>query len=106
MFVTSRDVTRARLFEFVVPFVQRDHGSVGRSRYPRKIRICDTMGYGVLIEGSDACSVAGLVYGLQHYSGVPSEMLEVTVTMVSIKLSPTLAAWLYGASAVNCSLLE
>ena len=51
-------------------------------------------------------SVPGIIYGLQQYSDVPSEHLEwhghndfyKAVTNAS-------TAWLYGASAVNCSLL-
>ena len=74
---------------------------------PVKIRACDTMGYGVpFSEVALPRSVPGIIYGLQHYSDVPSEMLEwhghndfyKAVTNAS-------TAWLYGASAVNCSLL-
>jgi isopropylmalate/homocitrate/citramalate synthase len=51
-------------------------------------------------------SVSGIIYGLQHYSDVPSEMLEWHGHNDFYKaVANASTAWLYGASAVNCSLL-
>jgi isopropylmalate/homocitrate/citramalate synthase len=77
------------------------------AKIPVRIRACDTMGYGVpYSEVALPRSVPGIIYGLQHYSDVQSEMLEwhghndfyKAVTNAS-------TAWLYGACGVNCSLL-
>jgi len=101
------DVTRADFFGFVVPFVNKLMEMSRDANIPVKIRACDTMGYGVPYPEVDLPrSVPGIIYGLQQYSDVPSEMLEwhghndfyKAVTNAS-------TAWLYGASAVNCSLL-
>lgn len=101
------DITRADFYGFVVPFVNELVKLSEEAKIPVKIRACDTMGYGVPY--SDVAlprSVPGIIYGLQHYSDLPSEMLEwhghndfyKAVTNAS-------TAWLYGACAVNCSLL-
>ena len=51
-------------------------------------------------------SVAGIIYGLQHYSDVPSELLEWHGHNDFYKaVANASTAWLYGACAVNCSLL-
>ena len=51
-------------------------------------------------------SVPGIIYGLQHYSDVPSEMLEWHGHNDFYKaVANASCAWLYGASAVNCSML-
>lgn len=101
------DITRADFYGFVVPFVNELMKMSKDAGIPVKIRACDTMGYGVpFSEVALPRSVPGIIYGLQHYSDVPSEMLEwhghndfyKSVTNAS-------TAWLYGASAVNCSLL-
>ncbi len=101
------DITRADFYGFVVPFVNELQALSREAGIPVKIRACDTMGYGVpYTEAALPRSVAGIVYGLQHYADVPSECLEwhghndfcKAVTNAS-------TAWLYGACAVNCSLL-
>lgn len=101
------DITRADFYGFVVPFVNELMKMSADAKIPVRIRACDTMGYGVpYSEVALPRSVPGIIYGLQHYSDVPSEMLEwhghndfyKAVTNAS-------TAWLYGASAVNCSLL-
>ncbi len=101
------DITRADFYGFVVPFVNELMAMSKQAGIPVKIRACDTMGYGVpYTEVALPRSVPGIIYGLQHYSDVPSEMLEwhghndfyKAVTNAS-------TAWLYGASAVNCSML-
>ena len=101
------DITRADFYGFVVPFVNELMKMSRDAGIPVRIRACDTMGYGVsYTEAALPRSVPGIIYGLRHFSEVPSEMLEwhghndfyKSVTNAS-------TAWLYGASAVNCSLL-
>ena len=101
------DITRADFYGFVVPFVNELMKMSRDARIPVRIRACDTMGYGVPYTGvALPRSVPGIIYGLMHYSGVESEYLEwhghndfyKAVTNAS-------TAWLYGAAAVNCSLL-
>ncbi len=101
------DITRADFYGFVVPFVNELQKLSRQAGIPVKIRACDTMGYGVpFTEAAMPRSVAGIVYGLQHYADVPSEYLEWHGHNDFYKaVSNASTAWLYGACAVNCSLL-
>ncbi len=101
------DITRADFYGFVVPFVHALNELSVEANIPVKIRMCDTMGYGVSYPGvALPRSVPGIVYGLRHYAGVPSEMLEWHGHNDFYHgVDNAVAAWLYGASAVNCSLL-
>lgn len=101
------DITRADFYGFVVPFVNELMKMSRDAGIPVKIRACDTMGYGIpYSEVALPRSVAGIIYGLQHYSDVPSEMLEWHGHNDFYKaVTNATTAWLYGASAVNCSLL-
>jgi isopropylmalate/homocitrate/citramalate synthase len=74
---------------------------------PIKIRACDTLGYGVPYPGAALPrSVPGIIYGLTHYAGFPSELIEWHGHNDFYKAVVNSAtAWLYGASSVNCSLL-
>ena len=101
------DITRADFYGFVVPFVNELQALSREAGIPVKIRACDTMGYGVpYTEAAMPRSVAGIIYGLQHYSDVPSEHLEWHGHNDFYKsVANASTAWLYGACAVNCSLL-
>lgn len=101
------DITRADFYGFVVPFVNRLMELSEETGIPVKIRACDTMGYGVPYSGvALPRSVPGLIYGLQHYSNVPSDLLEWHGHNDFYKAVVNAScAWMYGASAVNCSLL-
>ena len=101
------DITRADFYGFVVPFVNELQSLSREAGIPVKIRACDTMGYGVpYTEAAMPRSVAGIIYGLQHYSDVPSECLEWHGHNDFYKaVANASTAWLYGACAVNCSLL-
>lgn len=101
------DITRADFYGFVVPFVNELQNLSREAGIPVKIRACDTMGYGVpYTEAAMPRSVAGIIYGLQHYADVPSECLEWHGHNDFYKAVPNATtAWLYGACAVNCSLL-
>ena len=101
------DITRADFYGFVVPFVNALTDLSREANIPVKIRMCDTMGYGVSYPGvALPRSVPGIVYGLHHYADVPSDMLEWHGHNDFYKgVNNAVNAWLYGASAVNCSLL-
>ena len=101
------DITRADFYGFVVPFVNELQNLSREAGIPVKIRACDTMGYGVpYTEAAMPRSVAGIIYGLQHYADVPSECLEWHGHNDFYKgVTNASTAWLYGACAVNCSLL-
>ncbi len=101
------DITRADFYGFVVPFVNELMKMSKDAGIPVKIRACDTLGYGVpYTEVALPRSVPGIVYGLQHYADVPSEMLEWHGHNDFYKaVANASTAWLYGAGAVNCSML-
>ena len=91
----------------MIPFVNELQKLSREAGVPVKIRACDTMGYGVpYTEAAMPRSVAGIIYGLQHYSDVPSELLEWHGHNDFYKaVANASTAWLYGACAVNCSML-
>jgi len=101
------DITRADFYGFVVPFAQELMALSSEYDTPVKIRVCDTLGYGVPYPGAMLPrSVPGLIYGLTHFAGVPDEWLEWhghnDFCKVLINAS---TAWLYGCCAANGSLL-
>ena len=101
------DITRADFYGFVVPFVNELNQLSREAKIPVKIRMCDTMGYGVSYPGvALPRSVPGIVYGLHHYADVSSDMLEWHGHNDFYQgVTNAVSAWLYGASGVNCSLL-
>ena len=101
------DITRADFYGFVVPFVNALDDLAKEAGIPVKIRMCDTMGYGVSYPGvALPRSVPGIVYGLHHYADVSSDMLEWHGHNDFYHgVTNAVNAWLYGASGVNCSLL-
>ena len=101
------DITRADFYGFVVPFATELMNLSKESGIPIKIRACDTMGFGVNFVGAALPrSVPGIIYGLHHYAEVPSELIEWHGHNDFYKVVANAStAWLYGCSAVNCSLL-
>lgn len=101
------DITRADFYGFVVPFAIELRKLMEESGIPIKIRACDTLGYGISYPGvALPRSVPGIIYGLRHHAGFPSELIEWHGHNDFYKVVTNSAtAWLYGASAVNCSLL-
>lgn len=101
------DITRADFYGFVVPFAHELMKLSKESGIPIKIRACDTMGFGVNFSGAALPrSVPGIIYGLHHFAEVPSELLEWHGHNDFYKVvTNATTAWLYGCSAVNCSLL-
>jgi citrate (Re)-synthase len=100
------DLTRADFYGFVVPFVKAIQEMSRQAKMPVKFRMCDTLGYGIPYAGTALPrSVSGIVYGLQTYCGVPSEMLEWHGHNDFYKAVVNAAsAWLYGCSSVNTTL--
>lgn len=104
------DVTRADIFGFVVPFVQelmRLGDEVPPEMRP-KVRLCDTMGFGIPYVGADLPrSVPKIVLVMLHECGVPSECLEWHGHNDFHKVFVNACtAWLFGADALNATLLS
>lgn len=101
------DVTRADIYGFVVPFAIELMKLAEESKVPIKIRLCDTMGYGVPYPGATLPrSVPRLVHAMTHDAGVPSAQLEWhghnDFYKVLINAS---TAWLYGVAGANGTVL-
>jgi isopropylmalate/homocitrate/citramalate synthase len=103
------DVTRADIEGFVLPFVQelmRISEEVDESQKV-KVRLCDTMGFGVPYPGSVLPrSVPKLVLSMIHKAGVPPDRLEWHGhnDFHKVFINGT-TAWLYGCDALNATLL-
>ena len=101
------DITRADFYGFVVPFVNALQDLSREAGIPVKIRACDTLGLGVPYGGSTLprC-VPGIIYGLRHYADVPARCLEWHGhNDFHLATANAAHAWMYGASAVNWTLL-
>ena len=101
------DATRADFYGFVVPFVSELMRLREESGIPIKIRVCDTMGFGVTYPGAALPrSVPKLIQGLRRECGVPPECLEWhghnDFHKVLVNAS---TAWLYGCMYANGTLL-
>ena len=101
------DITRADFYGFVVPFASEINKLSTESGIHVKVRVCDTLGYGVPYPGASLPrSIPGIIYGLRNYAGLEPEQLEWHGHNDFYKAVVGAAtAWLYGASGVNCSLL-
>ncbi len=103
------DLTRADISGFVLPFVQQlmRLSEQVPEKLKVKIRLCDTMGYGISFPGASLPrSVPKLVYKMIHEGGVPSDRLEWHGhnDFHKVHINGT-TAWLYGCNAVNTTLL-
>ncbi|MDP8254658.1 MAG: hypothetical protein P9M14_02820 [Candidatus Alcyoniella australis] len=100
------DVTRADIYGFVVPFAIELMRLREESGIDIKIRLCDTMGYGVPYPGATLPrSVPQLVHTMIHEAGVPSHLLEWHGHNDFHKVLVNAAtAWLYGCAAANGTL--
>ena len=101
------DITRADFYGFVVPFAYELRKLMEETKVPIKIRVCDTLGYGVPYPGATLPrSIPGIIYGLRKHAGFPAELLEFHGHNDFYKaVINSTTAWLNGASSVNCSLL-
>lgn len=105
--VHLEDLTRADFYGFVVPLCIELMNLAQESKIPIKVRACDTLGFGVSYPGvALPRSVPGIIYGLWHHAGVPSEQLEWHGHNDFYKaVANAGTAWLYGCSGANCTLL-
>lgn len=100
------DITRADIYGFCVPFAIELMKLREESGIDIKIRLCDTLGFGVTYPGAALPrSVPKLVHTMIHDAGVPGSLLEWhghnDFHKVLINAS---TAWLYGCSAANATL--
>ena len=102
------DITRADIDGFVLPFAERlmEMGSQVSEELTPKIRLCDTMGFGISYPGVELPrSIPKLIYKLNQEVGVPSDRLEWhghnDFHKVLVNAS---TAWLYGCDAANTTL--
>ncbi|MEJ8733226.1 2-isopropylmalate synthase [Mediterraneibacter sp. ICN-202921] len=100
------DITRSDIYGFVIPFCVELMKLMEEYKIPIKVRVCDTMGYGVNFPGAVIPrSIPGIIYGLMTHAGVPSSLIEFHGHNDFYKaVNNSTTAWLYGASGVNCSL--
>ncbi len=101
------DITRADFYGFVVPFAKELMKLSKQAGIPVKIRACDTLGFGVAYPGvALPRNINGIMYGLTHHAGVPSEWLEWHGHNDFYRaLTNSTFAWLYGCSGINGTLL-
>ncbi len=102
------DVTRADIEGFVLPFAERlmRMSEQVPEAQSAKIRLCDTMGFGVSYPGLELPrSIPKLVYKLNQEVGVPSARLEWHGHNDFHKVHVNGGtAWLYGCDALNTTL--
>jgi len=101
------DITRAEIYGFCIPFAIELMKLHEESGIDIKIRLCDTMGYGVTYPGASLPrSVDKLVRSFIDDAGVPGHLLEWHGHNDFHKaLVNATTAWLYGCSAANSTLL-
>jgi isopropylmalate/homocitrate/citramalate synthase len=101
------DLTRADIYGFCLPFAQALMERSKEAGMPVKIRLCDTMGYGVPYAGAALPrSVAKLVRAFTDEAQVPGEWLEWHGHNDFHKVLVNAGtAWLSGCSGANCTLL-
>lgn len=100
------DITRADIYGFVVPFARELMKIQEETGTPVRIRLCDTMGYGVPYAGATLPrSVPRLIHTFIHDAGVPGSQLEWHGHNDFHKaLINASTSWLYGCAAANGSL--
>lgn len=101
------DITRADIWGFCLPFAKRLMAMAKDAGLPVKIRLCDTLGFGVPYPGAALPrSVARVVRAFTDEAGVPGEWLEWHGHNDFHKVLVNAAtAWLYGCSGANGTLL-
>jgi len=101
------DITRADIYGFCIPFAQKLMELSRQSGMPVKIRLCDTMGYGVPYAGAALPrNVGKIIRAFTDEAEVPGKWLEWHGHNDFHKaLINASTAWLYGCSAANGTLL-
>lgn len=99
------DITRADYDGFVLPFVEKLMEVSLQYKLPVKIRLCDTLGFGLpWPQATLPRGVPRLIQGLRKI-GVPSELIEWHGHNDFHKGQVNAAtAWLYGCAAVNAAI--
>ena len=102
------DITRADFWGAVVPFTEELMNFSAQSGLRIKIRLCDTMGYGLPYPGvALPRSVRKIAYYLQREFGIPSENLEWHGHNDFHKVHVnSVTAWLSGVAAINGAILS
>ena len=101
------DVTRADIYGFCLPFARKLMELSHEASMPIKIRLCDTIGYGVPFPGAALPrSVQRIVRAFTDEAGVPGAWLEWHGHNDFHKvLVNGVTAWLYGCGGVNGTLM-
>jgi isopropylmalate/homocitrate/citramalate synthase len=101
------DVTRADIYGFCLPFAEKVLRLMEESGVGIKLRLCDTLGYGLTYpEAMLPRSVPKLVHAFAYELGYPPEWLEWHGhnDFHKVHINAT-TAWLYGCASLNASLL-
>ncbi len=101
------DITRADIYGFCVPFAIELMKLREETGIDVKIRMCDTMGYGITYPGAALPrSVPKVVRAMIDDAGVPGELLEWHGhnDFHKVVINAT-TAWLYGCGVINGTLL-
>ncbi|MBP1624793.1 MAG: histone-lysine N-methyltransferase, partial [Acidobacteria bacterium] len=101
------DATRADFWGTIVPFAERLIRFSEEAKMKIKIRLCDTMGYGLpWPEAALPRSIPKMVYYLRTELGIGHDLLEFHGHNDFHRvIANPVAAWLYGCAAANGSLL-
>ncbi|MDR2726657.1 MAG: histone-lysine N-methyltransferase [Deltaproteobacteria bacterium] len=101
------DLTRADIYGFCLPFARELMHLSKEASMPVKIRLCDTMGYGVPFPGAALPrSVPRIVRTFTDEAGVPGNWMEWHGHNDFHKgLVNGVTAWLYGCGGVSSTLL-
>jgi len=101
------DITRADIYGFIIPFVQKIVEIMDDAKLPVKLRLCDTMGYGVTYPTAALPrSVPKLVRAIIDDGGFPGKYLEWHGHNDFYRGFENAAnAWMYGVETVNSTLL-
>ncbi len=99
------DITRADFDGFILPFAAELMKLSQQYKTPVKIRLCDTLGFGVPFPNAAIPrGIPKMVYALRQL-GVPGECLEWHGHNDLHKVEVNaMAAWLYGCKAANTSM--
>ncbi|MBD3384389.1 2-isopropylmalate synthase [candidate division KSB1 bacterium] len=102
------DITRADFWETVIPFTEELLTFSQKSGLNIKIRLCDTMGYGLPYPGvALPRSIRKIVHYLKREFDIPSENLEWHGHNDFHKVHiNSVTAWLSGVSSVNGALMS